>query len=315
VSRVRILPGPRPNSGAPVAVLRWGAHVVSARCSSVPARTVVRDAHRDVVRQHRGPMDRRRRGVRARAATRPPRSRHAVAPVGVVAGAVPERPHSRDGVRDRRAGARPLLRRPSGRDVGAGSRVGPAAGRAARAGDPRCVRRARRHPVHADGYALAHQTSPPQIGIVNPLPWRASADSPWAQPLACSRRAAPRAAPRPTAPGGADPLLSFLLVPQGGPNPPPSSSGLGRRPFKAEARVRIPLGARTEVAPATSARQPNMRLWRSPESSPPCQGGDRGIEARQARWALRARLGWVAQLAEHAAENRGVGSSILPPAT
>jgi hypothetical protein len=44
-------------------------------------------------------------------------------------------------------------------------------------------------------------------------------------------------------------------------------------------------------------------------SSPPCQGGDRGIEAR------RARTGQVAQLAEHAAENRGVGSSILPLAT
>jgi hypothetical protein len=27
-----------------------------------------------------------------------------------------------------------------------------------------------------------------------------------------------------------------------------------------------------------------MRLWRSPESSSPCQGEDRGIEARQARW-------------------------------
>jgi hypothetical protein len=55
---------------------------------------------------------------------------------------------------------------------------------------------------------------------------------------------------------------------------PPSSSGLGRRPFKAVARVRIPLGARQ---PHTCAR----RGVRS--SSPPCQGGDRGIEARRAR--------------------------------
>jgi hypothetical protein len=44
-------------------------------------------------------------------------------------------------------------------------------------------------------------------------------------------------------------LLAILCrLPSGplplGPEPPPSSSGLGRRPFKAEARVRIPLGAR-----------------------------------------------------------------------
>ena len=31
-----------------------------------------------------------------------------------------------------------------------------------------------------------------------------------------------------------------------------------------------------------------MRLWRSPESSSPCQGEDRGIEARQARWTAHA---------------------------
>ena len=56
--------------------------------------------------------------------------------------------------------------------------------------------------------------------------------------------------------------------------PPPSSSGLGFRPFKAATRVRIPLGARTTEY---------TRLWRSPESSSPCQGEDRGIEARQPR--------------------------------
>jgi hypothetical protein len=56
----------------------------------------------------------------------------------------------------------------------------------------------------------------------------------------------------------------------------------------------------------------------------PCQGGDRGIGAPRARAAGGARklaarspsdVGQVAQLAEHAAENRGVGSSILPLAT
>ena len=102
---------------------------------------------------------------------------------------------------------------------------------------------------------------------------------------------------------------------------PPSSSGLGRRPFKAVARVRIPLGARHRHICA-------RRGVRS--SSPPCQGGDRGIEARRARWVSESgtarspvwgskserspqtRSGEVAQSVEHAAENRGVGGSIPP---
>jgi hypothetical protein len=63
----------------------------------------------------------------------------------------------------------------------------------------------------------------------------------------------------------------------------PSSRGLGRRPFKAEARVRIPLGAR-DRRPGVLATTTYTRLWRSPESSSPCQGEDRGIEARQARY-------------------------------
>ena len=90
---------------------------------------------------------------------------------------------------------------------------------------------------------------------------------------------------------------------------PPSSSGLGHRPFKAEARVRIPLGARHHHICA-------RRGVRS--SSPPCQGGDRGIEARRARWASESETarspvyGEVAQLVEHAAENRGVGGPIPP---
>jgi hypothetical protein len=85
---------------------------------------------------------------------------------------------------------------------------------------------------------------------------------------------------------------------------PPSSSGLGHRPFKAAARVRIPLGARSTnfihagveesgVLIALSRRRSRDRSP-SPAPDPP---------------------GQVAQLAEHAAENRGVGSSILPLAT
>jgi hypothetical protein len=64
---------------------------------------------------------------------------------------------------------------------------------------------------------------------------------------------------------------------------PPSSSGLGHRPFKAAARVRIPLGARSTTE--------YTRVWRSPESSSPCQGEDRGIEARHPRQLHRARSG------------------------
>jgi hypothetical protein len=87
---------------------------------------------------------------------------------------------------------------------------------------------------------------------------------------------------------------------------PPSSSGLGHRPFKAAARVRIPLGARTD------ARQLNTRVWRSPVVLI-------ALSRRRSRDRSPSPApdppGQVAQLAEHAAENRGVGSSILPLAT
>jgi hypothetical protein len=62
----------------------------------------------------------------------------------------------------------------------------------------------------------------------------------------------------------------------------PSSRGLGRRPFKAEARVRIPLGARGRHFGADA--QPHICACGGVRSSSsPCQGEDRGIEARQAR--------------------------------
>ena len=85
---------------------------------------------------------------------------------------------------------------------------------------------------------------------------------------------------------------------------PPSSSGLGHRPFKAAARVRIPLGARStnfihagvEESGVLIALSRRRSRDRSPSPAPD-------------------RPGQVAQMAEHAAENRGVGSSILPLAT
>lgn len=68
----------------------------------------------------------------------------------------------------------------------------------------------------------------------------------------------------------------------------PSSSGLGLRPFKAAARVRIPLGARKQgpVAQLVSAS--------------PCHGEGRGFEPRLGRSATQAgprdRYGQIAQL-------------------
>src|SRR5213080_4809063 len=50
--------------------------------------------------------------------------------------------------------------------------------------------------------------------------------------------------------------------------------------------------------------------------SPPCQGGGRGFESRPDRKGRRTGpVGEEAQLAEHRAENGGVGSSIWPLAT
>jgi hypothetical protein len=57
---------------------------------------------------------------------------------------------------------------------------------------------------------------------------------------------------------------------------PPSSSGLGYRPFKAAARVRIPLGAR-------EGELNSEGLWSSLECSRPCQGRGRGFKSLQAR--------------------------------
>ena len=62
---------------------------------------------------------------------------------------------------------------------------------------------------------------------------------------------------------------------------PPSSSGLGRRPFTAVARVRIPLGVRIAAAMLMQwyKQGPVAQLV----SAPPCHGGGRGFESRQGR--------------------------------
>ena len=124
---------------------------------------------------------------------------------------------------------------------------------------------------------------------------------------------------------------------------PPSSSGLGRRPFTAVTGIRIPLGVRFE----------HLVLWCSLECTPPCQGGGRGFKSRQDRVlgthesvkcdshaavSERQRANWreqratarrvsrraasatqdhgrVAQLAEHAPEKREVTGSTPVPAT
>src|SRR3954452_4058532 len=113
-------------------------------------------------------------------------------------------------------------------------------------------------------------------------------------------------------------------------HPPSSSSGPGRRPFKAVARVRIPLGARRDAVRGRVATR--KVLWSSLECTPPCQGGGRGFKSRQDRsgvtpaaareakptgggGAVSARHGRIAQLAEHAPEKRGVTGSTPVPAT
>jgi hypothetical protein len=99
----------------------------------------------------------------------------------------------------------------------------------------------------------------------------------------------------------------------GGASQPPSSSGLGSRPFKAETRVRIPLGVRSEheVPWSSLAVLATLSRWRSRVRIP---SGPRGAGRGWHRIPGRPR-GEVAQSVEHAAENRGVGGSIPSLAT
>ncbi len=116
---------------------------------------------------------------------------------------------------------------------------------------------------------------------------------------------------------------------------PPSSSGLGRRPFKAVTRVRIPLGVqcrehrrsgRIGVAPERTASaslpKPSERPpgrsggrttvlvpWCSLECTLACQARGRGFKSR------RDRHGRVAQSAERPPEKRKVTGSTPVPTT
>ena len=83
---------------------------------------------------------------------------------------------------------------------------------------------------------------------------------------------------------------------------PPSSSGLGHRPFKAAARVRIPLGAL--LTHPVSTHGPVEQLV----SSPPCQGGGRGFKSRQDRSAESA--GSQVRRAAQARSGSSVGMSV-----
>src|ERR687892_2790644 len=97
------------------------------------------------------------------------------------------------------------------------------------------------------------------------------------------------------------------LVPRRGASPP-SSRGPGYRPFKAATRVRIPLGARNRIAgPVEQSGRARHPVKVEVAGSNP---------VRPAPAPGRRRSGEVAQLAEHAAENRGVGGSeSRPPPT
>ncbi len=89
---------------------------------------------------------------------------------------------------------------------------------------------------------------------------------------------------------------------------PPSSSGLGLRPFKAATGIRIPLGAqrggvvKSGVHAGLSSRRSRVQIPSLPPSS-------------NARVARPERFGQVAQLVEHRSEKPGVGGSIPPLTT
>jgi hypothetical protein len=74
-------------------------------------------------------------------------------------------------------------------------------------------------------------------------------------------------------PASGAPARACRVLAAPGEHEPPSSSGPGRRPFKAVARVRTPLGARQYQ------QGPVAQLV----SAPPCHGGGRGFESRQGR--------------------------------
>lgn len=67
----------------------------------------------------------------------------------------------------------------------------------------------------------------------------------------------------------------------------PSSSGLGPRPFKAVARVRIPLGARSTVGSAVQQDAVQQGPVAQLVSASPCHGEGRGFESRLGRKAVR----------------------------
>ena len=75
---------------------------------------------------------------------------------------------------------------------------------------------------------------------------------------------------------------------------PSSSRGLGRRPFTAVARVRIPLGVRLRQRSSSSNGAPRRFACEGPVaqsvSAPPCHGGGRGFKSRPGRkWPAESR--------------------------
>src|SRR5262249_39731499 len=96
---------------------------------------------------------------------------------------------------------------------------------------------------------------------------------------------------------------------------PPSSSGLGRRPFKAVAGIRIPLGAR---APARDRRASTAwscgPVWLARRPVKAELAGSNPVRTAGGLHAQSA-PGRVAQLAEHTPEKRGVDGSTPSPAT
>jgi hypothetical protein len=87
---------------------------------------------------------------------------------------------------------------------------------------------------------------------------------------------------------------------------PPSSSGLGLRPFTAAARVRIPLGVRRDADYGLGRSLLEVLIDQGPVaqlvSAPPCHGGGRGFKSRRGR---QTRAG------PQSLEFEGLGSGLL----
>ena len=96
---------------------------------------------------------------------------------------------------------------------------------------------------------------------------------------------------------------------------PPSSSGLGRRPFTPVTRVRIPLGVRRRYGSSRTTWSCGA-VWSARRPVKPEVAGSNPVRtANLTGSSEQVRRGRVAQLEEHSPEKRGVPGSTPGPTT